>query len=285
LSLATYDGNSNYAYIPKNLLGEKLYLPVTTEATYNRLFNGTRLYNYDDDSRKYSFASMPEGKAKLLQGRTFVVADWVHDSEGLTDVYLKLIVPGARDTIYYKYPISTERNEFPFVIESYLKKTKEKYMYQEFVYRGDKYKMTVIDTKRKTPVTINRGDVFLCIDFLVKDGKFQMLMRNNKGRKFYIPADYELGDRLSFSSSMIEANKILKYKDTYTTHYKAILQKELIPTMTIDMAKVSWGKPEREVLTNFDGSNRHWFYFGNIYIIYKNNKLYRVAMIPNDLRL
>ena len=84
---------------------------------------------------------------------------------------------------------------------------------------------------------------------------------------------------------MIEANKVMKYKDTYTTHYKAILQKELIPTMTIDMAKMSWNKPEREVLTNFDGSNRHWFYFGNIYVIYKNNKLYRVAMIPNDLRL
>ncbi|MDD2192880.1 MAG: hypothetical protein PHO12_10135, partial [Bacteroidales bacterium] len=71
LSLASYDGNSNYAYIPKNLVGEKLYLPVITEVTYERLFNGTRLYNYDDDSRKYSFASMPEGKSKLLQGRTF----------------------------------------------------------------------------------------------------------------------------------------------------------------------------------------------------------------------
>lgn len=110
-------------------------------------------------------------------------------------------------------------------------------------------------------------------------------MRNKKGRKFYVAADYELGDRLSFESSMIEANKVLKYRDTYTTHYKAILQKELIPTMTIDMAKMSWNKPEREVFTNFDGSNRHWFYFGNIYVIYKNNKLYRVAMIPNDLRL
>lgn len=285
LSLASYDGNSNYAYIPKNLVGEKLYLPVTTEVTYERLYNGTRLYNYDDDSRKYSFASMPEGKSKLLQGRTFVVADWVHDAEGLTDVYLKLIVPGARDTIYYKYPIAKQRHEFPFVIESYLKKAKDEYMYKEFVYRGDKFKMTVIDTKRKTPVTINRGDVFQCIDFLVKDGKFQMLMRNNKGRKFYVAADYTLGDKLSFSSSMIEANKVMKYKDTYTTHYKAILQKELIPTMTIDMAKMSWNKPEREVLTNFDGSNRHWFYFGNIYVIYKNNKLYRVAMIPNDLRL
>ena len=285
LSLAKYDTNSNYAFIPKNLVGQKLYLPVMTEPTYDRLYNGTRLYNYDDDSRKYSFASLPIGKSKLLQGKTFVVNDFVHDAEGLTNVYLKLIVPGARDTIYYKYPIASQRNEFPFVIDSYLKKTKEKYMYQEFVYRGKKYKMTAIDTKRKTPITINRGDVFQCIDFLVKDGKFQMLMRNQKGRKFYVKADYSLGDRLSFSNSMIEANKVLKYKDTYRTHYNAILQKELIPTMTIDMAKMSWGEPEREVTTNFDGSNRHWFYFGNIYIIYKNNKLYRVAMIPNDLRL
>lgn len=285
LSLASYDRKSNYAFIPNNLIGEKLYLPITTDETYDRLFNGTKLYNYDDDSRKYSFASLPIGKSKLLEGRTFTVADLVHDAEGLTDVYLKLIVPGARDTIYYKYPLPSERSEFPFVIESFLREAKENYMYQEFVYRGDKYNMRVIDTKRKTPLTINKGDIFQCIDFLVKDGKFQMLMRNDKGRKFYVSADYKLGDRLSFSHSMIEANKIIKYRDTYTTHYDAILQKELIPTMTIDMARSSWGKPEREVFTNFDGSNRHWFYFGNIYIIYKNNKLHRVAMIPNDLRL
>ena len=55
LSLATYDRNSNYAFIPKNLVGEKLYLPILTQENYERLFNGTRLYNYDDDSRKYSF--------------------------------------------------------------------------------------------------------------------------------------------------------------------------------------------------------------------------------------
>ena len=51
LSLATYDRNSNYAFIPKNLVGEKLYLPILTQENYERLFNGTRLYNYDDDSR------------------------------------------------------------------------------------------------------------------------------------------------------------------------------------------------------------------------------------------
>ncbi len=285
VSIATYDENSNYAFIPKNLVGQKLYLPVITDDTYNRLYNGVKLFNYDDDSRKYSFTDLPTGRAKQLQGKTLTVADWAHDADGLTNVYLKLIVPGARDTVYYKYPIISERSSFPFVIDSYLKRAKEKYMYQEFVYRGDKYKMTVIDTKRKTPVTINRGDVFQCIDFLIKDGKFQMLMRNKKGRKFYVPADYNLGDRLSFSHSLIEGSKVLKYKDTYRTHFNAILQKELIPTMTINMAEMSWGKPDREVFTNFDGSNRHWFYMGNIYIIYKNNKLYRVAMIPKDLRL
>lgn len=285
VSLATYDTNSNYAYIPKNLVGQKFYLPIITEDAYNRFYNGTRLYNYDDDSRKYSFTDLPVGRAKQLQGKTFTVADWAYDSEGLTNVYLKLIVPGARDTVYYKYPIISERNTFPFVIDSYYKKAKEKYMYQEFVYRGEKYKMTVIDTKRKTPVTIRRGDIFQCIDFLVKDGKFQMLMRNKKGRKFYVSADYNLGDRLSFSHSLMEGNKVLKYKTTYTTQYNAILQKELIPSMTINMAQMSWGQPSREVFTNFDGSNRHWFYMGNIYVIFKNNVLYRVAMIPNDSRL
>ena len=54
--------------------------------------------------------------------------------------------------------------------------------------------------------------------------------------------------------------------------------------MTMDMADMSWNKPEKEVLTNFDGSNRHWFYYGNVYIIFRNNKLHRVAMIPKELR-
>ena len=52
----------------------------------------------------------------------------------------------------------------------------------------------------------------------------------------------------------------------------------------MDMAFLSWGKADREVLNNFDGSNRHWFYMGNIYIIFRNNKLFRVAMIPVELR-
>ncbi len=285
LSLATYDTNSNYAFIPNNLIGQRLYLPVITDATYNRLYNGTKLFNYEDDSRKYSFTEMPLGKAKNLQGKTFVVSDWAYDAAGLTNVYLKMVVAGSRDTIYYKYPTPKERTEFAFVIDSYLKKTKEKYLYQEFVYRGEKYKLTAIDTKRKVPLTIKRGDVFQCIDFLIKDGQFQMLMRNKKGRKFYVAADYSLGDKLTFNNSLIAGNKVLKYRGTYDTHYNAILQKELIPTMTINMTELSWGKPDREVFTNFDGSNRHWFYKGNIYIIYKNNKLHRVAMIPKDLRL
>lgn len=284
LSIVKYDTNSNYAYIPKNLVGQKITLPIVTEDTYSRLFNGTRLFNYDDDSRKYSFADLPIGKAKQLKGKTFVVADWAHDAEGLTNVYLKLIVPGSRDTVYYKYPVISKRGDFPFVVESYLRKTKEKYLHKEFVYRGEKYSMNVIDNKRKTPLTIRRGDIFQCIDFLVKDGQFQMLMRNKKGRKFYVPADYNMGDKLTFEKSMVDGEKILKYKDTYTTSYYAILQKELIPNMTMDMADMSWNKPEREVLTNFDGSNRHWFYMGNVYIIFKNNKLHRVAMIPRELR-
>lgn len=284
LSIVKYDTNTNYAFIPKNLVGQKLFLPVITEATYPRLFNGTRLYNYDDDSRKYSFADLPIGKANQFKGKTFIVADWAHDAKGLTDVYLKLIVPGSRDTIFYKYPTIHQRDEFPFVIESFIRKAKEKYTYQEFVYRGEKYSMTVMDLRRKRPITIRRGDVFQCLDFVEMDGKFKMLMRNKDGRKFYVSADYNIGDKLSFEKSMVAGNKILKYRDTYPTSYNAILQKELIPTMTMDMADMSWSKPEKEVLTNFDGSNRHWFYYGNVYIIFKNNKLHRVAMIPKELR-
>ena len=111
-----------------------------------------------------------------------------------------------------------------------------------------------------------------------------MLMRNQRGRKFYVGEDFNLGDRLSFELCLAEGNKVLKYKDTYPTFHKAILQKELIKDMTMDMADLSWGKPERDVETNFDGSNRHWFYMGNIYVIFRNNKLYRVAMIPVELR-
>ena len=284
LSIVEYDTNSNYAFIPKNLLGQRLYLPKVTKATYPRLFNGTRLYNYDDDSRKYSFADLPIGKANQFKEKTFVVSDWAHDAEGLTDVYLKLIVPGSRDTIFYKYPSIHYRDEFPFVVESFLRKKKDELIYQEFIYRGDKYSMTVMDNRKKTPVTIRRGDRFVCLDFMEKDGVFQMLMRNDKGRKFYVKADYELGDKLSFEKSMVEGKKILKYRDTFPTAYTAILQNELIPTMTMDMADMSWSKPEKEVLTNFDGSNRHWFYYGNVYIIYRNNKLHRVAMIPKELR-
>lgn len=284
INLVDYDTNSNYAHLPMRLVGYKITLPVVTDATLKRLFNGTRLYNYDDDSRKYSFTDYPIGKAKLLAGKTFTVAGWCHSAENLTDVYLKLVQKGGRDTVYYKYPTIKERGEFDFVIEAYYKKIRAYYKDKDFVVRGDKFPLTVIDLRWKKPITVKQGDVFHCLDFVVKDGKFQMLMRNEKGRKFYMPADFNLGDRLSFDLYLADGNKVLKYKDTYPTYHKAILQKELIKDMTMDMAFLSWGKADREVLNNFDGSNRHWFYMGNIYIIFRNNKLFRVAMIPVELR-
>jgi hypothetical protein len=284
LCLIAYDTNANYAYLPEKLIGQRLILPLVSEATSARLFNGTKLFNYNDDSRKYSFTDYPIAKAKLLEGKTFLVTDWMHDDASLTDVYLKLVLVGGRDTIYYKYPPVTERTKFDFVIESFLNKMKKQYKDLDFVYRGDKFTLTVIDLRRKKALTLKQGDVFRCLEFVVKDGKFQMLMQNEKGRKFYMPSDYNLGDKLTFSRSLANANDALKYKNTYPTYFKAILQKELIMNMTQDMAQQSWGKPYRNVSNNFDGSNRHWFYMGNIYIIFRNNKLFRVAMIPKELR-
>lgn len=108
-------------------------------------------------------------------------------------------------------------------------------------------------------------------------------MRTEKGRKFYMPEDYALGDLLSFGD-YLSTEKIEKYRDTYPTYYKAICQKELIQGMSMDMVEQSWGKPERTVKTNFDGSDQQWFYMGNIYVIFKNNVLHRVAMIPVEMR-
>jgi hypothetical protein len=283
LNLINYDTNANYAIVPDKLIGQRLTLPVVTDATYERLFNGTRLYNYYDDSRKYSFTDYPLAKARLLEGKTFLVSDVAFDGESLTNVYLKLVIPNRYDTIYYKYPVKQERDLFPFVIESFYNKMRKEYKDKEFIVRGGKFPLTVIDLRRKTPLTLHQGDKFHCLDFVVRDGKFMMLMRNEKGRKFYMPADYTLGDMLCFNKFLV-SDQVEKYKTTYPTYYKAICQKELIKGMTMDMANLSWGKADRDVPTNFDGSDRHWFYMGNIYVIFKNNVLYRVAMIPKELR-
>lgn len=283
LNLITYDTNANYAIVPDQLIGQKLTLPVVTDATYERLFNGTRLYNYPDDSRKYSFTDYPLAKAKRLEGKSFIVKDIAFDAESLTNVYLKLVQNGSKDTIYYKYPTKNQRDLFPFVIESFYAKIKKDYKNREFTVRGDKYPLTVIDLRRKRPLTLHQGDIFKCLDVVVKDGKFQMLMRTEKGRKFYMPEDYALGDLLSFGD-YLSTEKIEKYRDTYPTYYKAICQKELIQGMSMDMVEQSWGKPERTVKTNFDGSDQQWFYMGNIYVIFKNNVLHRVAMIPVEMR-
>lgn len=283
LNLITYDTNANYAIVPDQLIGQKLTLPEVTDATLERLYNGMRLHNYPDDSRKYSFTEYPIAKGKMLKNKTFIVKDIAFDAESLTNVYLKLVQPNSRDTIYYKYPTKHERHLFSFVIDSYLKKLRQTYKDREFTVRGDKYALTVTDIRRKNKLTLHQGEVFHCLDVVVKDGKFQMLMRTEKGRKFYMPEDYELGDMLSFNK-YLSTEKIEKYRDTYPTYYKAILQKELIKGMTMDMVEQSWGKPERSVKTNFDGSDQQWFYMGNIYIIFKNNILHRVAMIPKEMR-
>lgn len=283
LNLISYDTNANYAIVPDFLIGQKITLPKVTDATFERLYNGIKVYNYSDDSKKYSFTEYPIAKAKRLEGVTFEVKDVAFDATNMTDVYLKLVIDDRKDTIFYKYPNRKDRRLFAFVIDNYLKRIKKEYKDREFVVRGSKFPLKVIDLRRKTPLTLNQGDKFRCLDVVVKDGKFQMLMRNEKGRKFYMPADYTLGDRLSFDNCLMD-DRVEKYKYTYPSAYKAICNRELIPTMTMDMNELSWGKPEREVYTNFDGSDRHWFYMGNVYVIYKNNKLHRVARIPQELR-
>ena len=283
LNLIHYDTNANYAIVPDFLIGQKLNLPIVTDAAMERFFNGIRVYNYDDDSRKYSFTEYPVAKAKRLAGVTFTVKDVAFDAKNLTDVYLKLVIEGRKDTLYYKYPTKTERHLFPFVIENYLKRIRKEYKDMEFTVRGDKYPLSVTDIRRKKNIALHQGDILHCLDVVVKDGKFQMLMRNGKGRKFYMPEDYYLGDRLSFDKYLAD-ERVEKYKYTFPTYYKAICNKELIAGMTMDMTELSWGKPDREVFTNFDGSDRHWFYRGNVYIIFKNNKLYRVAIIPKEMR-
>ena len=283
LNLIAYDTNANYAIVPDQLIGQRISLPVVTDATLERLYNGIKLYNYPDDSRKYSFTEYPVAKAKRLEGQSFIVKDVAFDAESLTNVYLKIVIEGRKDTIYYKYPTKTERHLFAFIIESYYKRIKESYKDREFVVRGDKFPLTVIDLRRKRPLTLHQGDKFHCLDVVVKDGKYQMLMRNEKGRKFYMPEDYALGDLLSFDKYLMD-DRVEKYRETFPTYYKAILNKELVPGMTMDMTNLSWGKYVREVYTNFDGSSRHWFYMGNVYVIFKNNVLYRIAMIPKELR-
>ncbi len=283
LNLISYDTTANYAIVADFLIGQTLTLPVVTDETIERLYNGIRIYNYDDDSRKYSFTEYPTAKARRLEGVKFHVTDVAFDAKNLTDVYLKLVIDNRQDTIYYKYPTKKERHLFPFVIDNFLTRIKQEYKDREFVVRGDKFPLTVIDLRRKTPITLHQGDKFRCLDVVVKDGKFQMLMRNEKGRKFYMPEDYALGDWLSFDKYLMD-NRVEKYRYTYPSAFKAICNKELIPTMTMDMTELSWGKPDREVFTNFDGSDRHWFYMGNVYVIYKNNKLHRVARIPKELR-
>jgi len=283
LNLISYDTNANYAILPDQLIGQRLTLPVVTDATLERLYNGKRLYNYPDDSRKYSFMEYPILKAKNLEGKTFIVKDIAFDFESLPNIYLKLLLINSKDTVYYKYPTKKERHLFAFVIESFYKRIKQQYKDREFTVRGDKFPLKVIDIRRKRPLTLQQGDIFHCLDVVVKEGKFQLLMRNSKGRKFYMPEDYALGDMLSFNR-YLSTERIEKYRDTYPTYYKAICQKELIKGMSMDMVEQSWGKPERSVKTNFDGSNQQWFYMGNIYIIFKNNILHRVAMIPKEMR-
>lgn len=79
LNLIAYDTNANYAIVPDQLIGKRITLPVVTDATYERLFNGIKLYNYSDDSRKYSFTDYPIAKAKRLEGQSFIVKDIAFD--------------------------------------------------------------------------------------------------------------------------------------------------------------------------------------------------------------
>lgn len=283
LNLISYDTSANYAIVPEQLIGQRISLPVVTDATMERLFNGVKLHNYPDDSRKYSFTEYPIAKAKRLEGQSFVVKDVAFDAQSLTDVYLKLVIDGRRDTIYYKYPTKNQRHLFAFVVESFYQKMKQDYKDRDFTIRGDKYPLTAIDLRTKRKLTLRQGEVLKVLDFVVRDGKFQILCRNERGRKFYVQEDYNLGDRLSFEKTLMD-DRVEKYRNTFPTYYKAILNKELVSGMTMDMTNLSWGKYVREVFTNFDGSSRHWFYMGNVYIIFKNNVLYRVAMIPKELR-
>lgn len=277
LALIEYDTNANYAFIPLMLTSQTLFLPEVNDETLKRMFHGTPLYNYADDPRKYSLIDYPVGKTKQLAGKYFTVMDYVHDAEGLTNVYLKLLVNGTRDTVYFKYPVPEERYKFPFAVMSFYEKMKDCYINRQFVYRGGFYALDVKDTKFNRKLKMKKGEVLRCLDFVIKDGKYQMLMKNESGRKFYAPSDYAIGDKLTFENNMVSAEAIEKYRHTYPSFFDAILQKRIIKDMTMDMVLMAWGKPYKEVKTNFSGTNQHWYYPGDFYVIFKDNRMDRIV--------
>lgn len=271
-SLRNFLGNDYEEY-----KGQELYLVPKAESL--------RKYGYEgfindinksalDESNTFKCCDNYNSKYDELQGRYFTVIDVLKDPKSSYSAYafLKLKMKETEEIVFYKYSTKFS-SSFPFLVVGYYEKQKEIFVGNEVLIRpfpkiDGINKKIIIDINTGEEMELEKGKYVKCIDVTIDEKYYEpsLLLENDKGQNFLFP----LNARDLKIRRILTKKEAEDYRERFGDEYwQTILDEKVKVGFTIEMTKISWGKPDK---INRASYGDQWVY-GRQYLYFENGRL------------
>jgi hypothetical protein len=257
--------------------GQELYLIPKAESLRKYGYEGFILdinKSESDESNKFKCCDSYNSKYQELEGKYFIVEDVLIDpkSNNSPYAYLKLKTKDSKESVFFKYS-SKYKHSFPFLVVGYYEKQKSIFLNNEVLVRNfpkiqGANQKKIIDIATGIEIDIAPGVYLKCLDVTIDQKYFEpaLLLQNETGQKFLFSLNARyLNIQRIFTKAEAEKYR-LKFGDE---NWMAILEEKVIVGFTEEMAKASWGQPDK---INKASYGDQWVY-GTKYLYFENGLL------------
>ena len=257
--------------------GQELYVIPKAESLRKYGYRGflkDMNKNTSGKSNTFKCCDSYNSKYDALAGKYFFVLDVLEDPKSNFSpfAYLKLKMKETGETIFFKYNTDF-KHDFPFLVVGYYEKQKHFFINKDVLIRpfpkieGANQKKT-LDIETGEEIEIEKGKYVKCIDLTIDQKYFEpaLLLQNDKGQKFL----FALQARYLNVQRILTKEEAENYKKKFgLDNWETILNEKLKVGFTEEMAKVSWGEPDK---INTSSYGDQWVY-GDQYFYFENGEL------------
>ena len=287
-----YDSSFNYIYISqfdnshfekmRLLKGQTLYVHKSELAEKNGFFGF--VLKPDPKAKAYGHTikgAFNESRTKYedLVGRYFIVKDVI---ENKNEMYLELVAKdNPNDVLYFSKKVAGMSNGWPFFIEGYFVKTRQKFLHKQYLSTISRFgfchfDMNDIHTGEK--LEYKYGDVWEWIDITSDDKGFELyLFSNHKGNviamspgPFIKGLENREGGNLDvggyqFVEKLFCDSLVSIYGEEPT---RLTLTSQIYKGMPYSLLKIAYGPPER--VHTMSNEEYQFVYSCGIHVFVKN---------------
>ena len=297
----TYDGT-------KNFLGKDAYQYVGQELYLKPLSVGLQETGYKDFVKDYTKPQHGLGllglgllgrstsnvynccsdkgdnsNYKKMAGRYFKVLEVIPHPKAKESIsqygstyFFKLQAKDNSDILFYQYDAQFE-SAFPFIVVGFFEKQKRDLVGKEYVIRGKNWwsgdkPLTDINTGQS--VELSAGSIWKGVDFVIEE-RFEepvLILQNNKGKQVFIMHQILTDTSFNWIFKKEDADR---YRAMYgDENWDLILRSKVKQGMTMEMCRLSWGKPQYINKTAASiGTREEWVYSTGNYLYFNGDKL------------